>query len=145
MGEGDDTGHTSRRSVNPFRVAATGSAYRRGFRSPEAPTWRLHPLPDAGSAANGGICGAARKASSRQRAPPGASEAGSCGGSPWEAARLRARAGERTSRSRLRTPRPPRPGSRPAGEGRGRAGAAGRVALSQSRARRRRFVSTRGR
>lgn len=88
VGEGDDTGHTSWRSLNPFRVAAPGSAYRRGFRSPEAPTWRLHPRSDAANAANGGICGAAREASRRQRAPPRASRAGSCGGWPLEAARL---------------------------------------------------------
>lgn len=112
--------------VPPIAVASAAPRPRRGASIPGL-TLAAQPM--------GGICGAARKASRRQRAPPGASGAGSCGGSPWEAARLRARAGERTSRCRLRTPRPPRPGCRPAGEGRGRAGAAGRVALSQSRAR----------
>lgn len=87
-GRGDNTGLTSWRSLTPFRVAAPGSAYRRGFRSPEAPTWRLHPQPDAGSAANGGVCRALREASRRQRAPPRASPAGSCGESPWAAGRL---------------------------------------------------------
>lgn len=43
VGEGEDPGLTSLRSLTFYRVvAAPGSAYRRRFRCPEAPTWRLH-------------------------------------------------------------------------------------------------------
>lgn len=134
VGYAEDTGLTRPRQLTPFRVAAPASAYRGGFRSPEAPTWRLHPGPDADSAANGGACGAAREASRRQGAPPRASRAAGCRGSSREAARLSARAGGRRALGPLRTPRRLRPGCSPTGEAGGRAGAAARVALSRWRA-----------